>query len=178
MIRLYDDLAARLGSAAPAVVPTLARLVFAGVLLVYFLNSGWGKIGTGLLSPDIGAFYQIFPKQVAAANGDLSQFGVFPRLIILAGTIGEIVLPLLIVFGLLTRLAALGMIGFVAIQTATDISGHGTDATTIGRWFDTYSDALIADQRAFWLLALVTLVLMGAGPLSIDRLIRGRSTPV
>ncbi|MEO8530934.1 MAG: DoxX family protein [Deltaproteobacteria bacterium] len=178
MIKLYDDVAARLAALGPAWIPTLARLVFAGVLLMYFVNSGWGKIGTGLLSPDIGAFYQIFPKQVAAANGDLSTFGLFPRLIILAGTIGEILLPILIVVGLLTRLAALGMIGFVAIQTATDIWGHGTDATTIGAWFDTYSDSLIADQRAFWVLTLVTLVMMGAGPLSLDQIIRGRSTRV
>ena len=160
----------RLDELAFGVVPTLTRFVFAAVLLVYFLNSGWGKIGSGLLEPDIGAFYQIFPKMTAGYGGDLSQFGPFPRLVILAGTVAEIVLPILIVVGLLTRLAALGMIGFVIVQSATDIWGHDADATTIGTWFDRASDSLVADQRAFWLLALITLVMMGAGPLSFDRM--------
>jgi putative oxidoreductase len=171
MIALYLRVLDRLNGFAPALIPALARLVFAGVLLVYFLNSGWGKIGTGLLEPDIGAFYQIFPKATAAYGGDLSQFGLLPRLMILAGTLAEIVLPVLIVIGLLTRLAAVGMIGFVVVQSATDIWGHGTDAATIGTWFDRASDSLLADQRAFWMLALMTLVMMGAGPLSLDRLI-------
>ena len=84
-------------------------------------------------------------------------------------------LPLLIVVGLLTRLAALGMIGFVIVQSATDIVGHGAWANgTFGAWFDRASAALIADQRAFWLLALAILVLKGAGPLSLDRIIFGR----
>jgi uncharacterized membrane protein YphA (DoxX/SURF4 family) len=34
---------------------------------------------------------------------------------------------------------------------------------------------VIADQRAFWLLGLLLLVMLGAGPLSIDRLLRPRS---
>ena len=73
--------------------------------------------------------------------------------------------------GLFTRLAALGMIGFTIVQSLTDIVGHHADAATVGRWFDRASDALIMDQRAFWLMLLVTLVLMGAGPLSLDRLL-------
>ena len=84
-------------------------------------------------------------------------------------------MPLLIVLGLLTRLAALGMIGFVLLQSLTDIVGHGADAATVGAWFDRASDALILDQRAFWLLALLVLVLNGAGPLSLDRLLFARS---
>lgn len=169
-----DAASARADAMAPQILPLLTRLVFAGVLLVYFLSSGWSKIGTGPLSPDIGAFYQIFPGLVAAADGNLDVIGILPRLVILAGTIAEIVLPVLIVVGLFTRLAALGMIGFIVVQSLTDIYGHGSDAATIGTWFDRASDALILDQRAFWVLALVGLVLQGGGALSLDRLARNR----
>ncbi len=41
---------------------------------------------------------------------------------------------------LLTRLAALGMIGFVLVQSLTDSLGHKADA---GAWFDRASDAVI-----------------------------------
>ena len=85
----------------------------------------------------------------------------------LAGGYAEFILPALIVLGLFTRAAALGMAGFVVVQSLTDIFGHGVAA---GAWFDRASDALILDQRAFWMLLLVVLVLKGAGPLSIDRL--------
>ena len=73
----------------------------------------------------------------------------------------------LIVLGLFTRLAALGMVGFVVVQSLTDIFGHGAAR---GRWFDRASDALILDQRAFWLLLFACADQKGAGPLSADRL--------
>jgi putative oxidoreductase len=63
------------------------------------------------------------------------------------------------------------MIGFVLVQSLTDIWGHGAAA---GAWFDRASDALSLDQRALWVLLLVVLVLKGAGPLSADRLLRPR----
>ncbi len=49
------------------------------------------------------------------------------------------------------------MIGFIVVQSVTNIFGHDLAAT---------SGALILDQRAFWVL---TLVAIGAGPLSPDR---------
>ena len=62
------------------------------------------------------------------------------------------------------------MIGFVALQSTTDIFGHGRyDA--LGRWFDRIPDAAILDQRSLWLLLLVTLLIKGAGPLSLDKLL-------
>ena len=60
------------------------------------------------------------------------------------------------------------MIGFVLVQSLTDIFGHGAAA---GAWFDRASDAVILDQRAFWVFLLAVLVLKGAGPLSADRLL-------
>jgi putative oxidoreductase len=97
---------------------------------------------------------------------DPSGLSVWNWLVALAGGYAEFLLPALIVLGLLTRLAALGMAGFVLVQSLTDIFGHGAAA---GAWFDRASDALILDQRALWLLLLAVLLCKGAGPLSADR---------
>lgn len=159
-----------------AILPILARLVFAGVLLVYYWNSGLTKLGDGVfgfLQPSSGAYVQIFPKAMEAAGYDTAQLTIFHWAVVTGGTIAEFVLPILIVIGLFTRLAALGMIGFVVVQSLTDLYGHGGIAHegTLGAWFDRMSDALILDQRAFWVLCLMILVLKGAGALSVDRLI-------
>jgi putative oxidoreductase len=163
------------------VLPLLARLVFAGVLLVYYWNSGLTKLGDGVLgvfNPSLGAYAQIFPKQMEAVGYDVSQLGLFHWAVVVAGTVAEFVLPLLILIGLLTRLSALGMIGFIVVQSLTDLFGHGaiSDPAAFGAWFDRASDALILDQRAFWVLGLLILVFKGAGALSVDRLLF-RSAP-
>ena len=155
-------------------IPTLARFAFAAVLLMYFWASAATTLGDGIFGifvPSTGAYAQIFPQKAEAVLYDPGQFSIVEKLMILAGTWAEFLLPLLIVIGLFTRLAALGMIGFVTVQSLTDIHGHHADATTIGAWFDRASDSLIMDQRALWMLLLITLVLKGAGPLSVDRLI-------
>jgi putative oxidoreductase len=159
---------------APWLIPTLARLVFAGVLLAYFWAAALTKLGDGalgVLSPAAGAYFQIFPRTAEALGYDVSQFGALHQAVAVVATCAEFLLPALIVLGLFTRLAALGMIGFVAVQSLVDIFGHGLGADDIGRWFDRAPDSLIADQRAFWLLALAVLVLRGAGPLSLDNLL-------
>ena len=169
MPRLRDTLEAL---AAP-VLTTSARLVFAGVLLVYYWASGMTKLGDGIfgfLSPSAGAYAQIFPAATEAVTYDISQLSWFHWAVVTAGTWAEFLLPLLLVLGLLTRLAALGMIGFIVVQSVVDVLGHGATAA-LGAWFDRPSDALILDQRAFWVLALMVLVFKGAGPLSLDRLL-------
>lgn len=174
----------RLGTAldglAPAILPTLARLTFLGVLLVYYWNSAGTKLGDGLFGifqPSFGAYAQIFPKTMEALSYDVSQLGFFHWAVVFAGTVAEYILPLLIVVGLLTRLAALGMIGFVFVQSWVDINGHGLAAADIGAWFDGNASALILDQRAFWVLALLILVLRGAGPISLDKWLIKPATP-
>lgn len=150
-------------------LPTAARLVFAAVLFGYF----WASAGTkleGVFTPSVGSYAQIFPKAFEAAGYDVSQLGLWHKLVVLAGAWAEYLLPVLIVLGLFTRLAALGMAGFVVVQSLTDIMGHGAAA---GAWFDRASDALIADQRAFWMLLFLVLIVKGAGPLSADRLLAG-----
>ena len=155
-------------------LPSLARLVFAGVLLVYFLNSARSKFGEGIfgfINPSPGAYAQIFPKTAEEYGYVVSQFSFVHDLIVIAGSLSEYVLPLMIVVGLFTRLAAFGMVGFVVVQSVVDIYGHGTESETIGTWFDGYSNSLIADQRSFWVFLLICLILKGAGPISIDRLL-------
>lgn len=152
-------------------VPTLARFLFAAVLFVYFINAGLTKVGDGLFGifqPSAGAYAQIFPKAFEAAGYDTSALGMFHYLVVVSGTLAEFILPVLIVIGLMTRLAALGMIGFIVIQSLTDVYGHGQTAE-IGGWFDRFPDAILLDQRAMWVFLLIVLVIKGAGPLSFDR---------
>ena len=176
LLEPYHALTHRL-DAQDWLIPTLARLVFAGVLLVYYLNSGVTKLGDGLLgvlSPSAGAYAQIFPRAFEAVGYDTAALGWLHWLVVVAGTVAEFVLPVLIVLGFLTRLAALGMIGFVLLQSLTDVYGHG-QASALGSWFDRFSDGSILDQRAFWIFLLLVLVIKGAGPLSLDRLLSART---
>ncbi|MCG7494421.1 DoxX family protein [Thalassobius sp. Cn5-15] len=159
---------------------TFGRFLFAATLLGYFWASATTKLGDGffgLFSPSTGAYAQIFPKAFEAAGYDVSQFGVFHWAVVMAGTYAEFILPLLIVLGLFTRLAAVGMIGFVAVQSLTDLYGHGgiEHIETLGKWFDRLPDGVILDQRGFWFLLLLTLVIKGAGPLSLDRILSGKA---
>lgn len=182
LIRLHSNLTATLERAADPLLPLLARLTFAATLLVYYWASGLTKLGDGVLglfSPSTGAYAQIFPRQLEAVSYDASQLSPLHSLVVLAGTWAEFVLPALILVGLLTRLAALGMIGFVLIQSLTDIYGHGLiDAATIGAWFDRMPDGVILDQRLLWVFLLSVLALKGAGALSLDAVLRRRMVPI
>jgi putative oxidoreductase len=169
--RIFDPL-----SRADGLLALLARVVFAGVLLMYFWVAGMTKLGDGglfgLFDPALGAYAQIFPRAMEAVSYDVTQLGAWQYAVVVAGTVAEFLLPALIVLGLLTRLAALGMIGFVTVQSLTDIYGHGaSDAETLGRWFDRMPDAAILDQRALWVLLLLVLVVKGGGWLSLDRML-------
>ena len=170
----YDEVTDRLGR-VDWLLPTLARFLFAAILLVYYLNSGLTKLGdgvAGLWTPSLGAYAQIWPRAFEAAGYDVSAMTTFQYLVVLAGTWAEFILPVLIVLGLLTRLAALGMIGFVVVQSLTDVYGLGL-TEEVGAWFDRLPDAIILDQRALWVFLLIVLIVKGAGPLSLDRLLAG-----
>lgn len=159
----------------------LARFVFAAVLFMYFFNSALTKIGDGLsgiLTITDNAYFQILPKVVEQYGFDVSQVPFFPyHLIVMLGTYGEFLLPILIVVGLFTRIAALGMIIFVVVQSYVDIAFHGVDEKTIGAWFDRFSDATILDQRAVWIFLLLYLVIRGAGKISLDHVLFARGRP-
>jgi len=105
---------------APALLPTLARFVFVAALFGYYWTSGLTKIGDGLpgfLNISSGAYIQIVPRAFDAVGYDPSALGLLPRMVVLFGTWAEFILPVLLLIGLFTRLAALGMVGFVAVQT-------------------------------------------------------------
>ena len=169
----------------------LARLVFAAVLFGYYWNSALTKIGDGLFGVFLisdGAYMQILPAQMEAAGYDASAIPLLPwGLIVAAGTYAEFILPVLIVAGLMTRLAALGMIGFILVQSYVDIVFHHVDAATIGALFDRLPTAVILDQRALWVFLLAYLVVKGAGVVSVDGVVgrmllepaasSGRGTP-
>lgn len=176
MLQSFNRLGATLNTIGDGLLPFLARFVFAAVLFMYFIKSGLTKLGDGIfgfLSPSLGAYAQMFPKAMEAAGYDASSLSAFHKLVAIAGTTAEFVLPVLIIIGLFSRLAALGMIGFVFVQSLTDLYGHGgiEHEATLGAWFDKASDALILDQRAFWVLGLLVIVFKGGGWLSLDRLI-------
>lgn len=173
---LHNSIFSAIERSMSGLVPLFARLVFSVTLLGYFWASAMTKLGDGVMGifvPSTGAYAQIFPKQMEAVVYDVSQLSVFHWLVVVAGTWAEFILPLLIVIGLFTRLAAIGMIGFVAVQSLTDLYGHGgiEHAETLGAWFDRVPDSVILDQRAFWMLIFVTLVIKGAGAVSVDRIL-------
>lgn len=170
MIALHNRLASALS--VDAALPLLARFTFAAVLLMYFLKAGITKLGDGVfgfLNPSDGAYIQVFPKAVEAVGYDTSQLGAFHWLVVVAGTWAEFILPVLIVIGLFTRLASLGMIGFVFVQSLVDINGHGVGGKDLGAWFDKASGALILDQRTLWVFLFLVLIIKGGGLLSVDR---------
>ncbi len=155
-------------------LPTLARVIFLGVLFVPYWRSGLTKFGDGLagllvLSP--GAYVQIFPQAMEAVGYNQSELSLVHHLIVFVGSYAEILIPLMIILGLATQLAALGMIGFIVVQSWVDIYGHGLSGDTVGTWFDNKADSIIFDQRAFWIFLLVFLVVKGAGRFSLDTMI-------
>lgn len=180
LVNLYLRLVHRLEyGLAPILMPSAARFAFAALFAVYFWNSAVTKLGgsiSGLWTPSFNAFAQIFPKGAEAAGYDIAAATTFQKLVILAGTWAEFVLPILLIIGLFTRLAALGMIGFVIVQTLTDLYGHNliNDEKGLGAWFDGDPGSLIMDQRLLWIMLLLILVFRGAGPISIDQLVKRR----
>ena len=152
-----------------------ARLVFSSVLLMFFINSALTKVGSGFpgfLIPQFNAYAQILPSVAEAAGYDASKIAFFPWGIIVAlGTYAEFILPVLILLGLFTRLASVGMIGFIAVMTIVDVVEHKVDAKTVGVLFDRIQDSVIADQRLLWLLPLFVLIVIGPGKVSLDYLL-------
>ncbi len=167
LISFHNSILGRLDRSSEMLTPTLARLVFAAVLLVYYWNSAMLKIDGSIFTPSAGAFGQIFPKAAEAVLYDVTQMNIFQRIVIFLGTVAEFVLPALIVIGLLTRLSALAMIAFIWVQTLVDVTGHGV---ALGGLFD--NAVTLMDQRTMWTFLLLVLVINGAGPLSADRVLR------
>lgn len=182
LITLHTAVFDRIERLEPAILPTLARFIFAAVLFIYYWNSAVLKLGDGgigsLFAPNANMFGQMLPRAAEAVLWDITQATAGQKAIMLAGTWGEFILPVLLVLGLLTRYAAIGMIGFIAVQSWVDLFGHGgiDSAETLGAWFDNLPDGIILDQRAFWIFLLLYLVFRGAGPVSLDALLSRRAS--
>lgn len=182
LISFYDSLMAWVEKIGDLLTPHLARFTIAATLLVYFWKSAALKTGDGLFGifeVTSGGFGQIFPKQAEAVLWDVTQMTAFQKFVVISGTWAEFILPLMIAIGLFTRFAAIGMIGFIVVQSLTDLFGHGGFAhvETLGRWFDKAPDSAILDQRLFWCFVLVMLVIKGGGALSVDTLLRKKFAP-
>lgn len=153
-----------------------ARFSFASVLGYFYLNSGFQKFGEGFfgfLSPSIGAFAAIIPPVIEQVEYDVDAIAFFPwHLIVIIGTLSEVLLPILIAIGLFTRMAALGMIIFIAVHSYVDVAFHGLEPKFVGAMFDQTPIALIFDQRLLWIFVLSVLVVRGGGMLSIDHLLK------
>ena len=155
-----------------------ARFAFASLLLFYYLNSGWNKLGEGLfgfLNPSSGAYASILPPVFESYGYDVEAIPFFPwDIVVLLGTWTEILLPILIVIGLFSRIAALGMMFFVIVQSYVDIAFHGLEGKFVGSMFDRLPDAIIFDQRMLWIFVLLMIVVNGPGKLSLDYLLGRR----
>ena len=171
VISLYLLIDKTLSRVLPPILPLLARGIFAATLLIFFLNSAWTKLGSNPFSPSIGAYAQILPQKAAMLNYNPASFSWLDWLIVMAGTYGEIILPLLIVMGLMTRLAAIAMVGFVFVMTYVDITGHQVMS---GMIFDRHINGII-DQRLFWICLLIVVAALGAGRFSLDYLLCRKS---
>ena len=158
-----------------------ARFVFLAVLFNYFFHSAKTKVGelpAGFFTIQDAAYFQIIPPVVERFGYDASQVPFWPyKLIVYAGTYAEFILPVLLLLGLLTRISAVGMIIFIAVQTYVDIAIHKVDEKTIGEWFDRLADAAIMDQRMLWLFLFFYLAIYGAGKLSLDYFITRERLP-
>ena len=169
-----------LGRVGDWFLPTLGRFIFAATLFFYFYNSAMVKLGdaglSGLLTPTAGMFAQMLPAAAEAVSYDVDQATAIQKAIMLAGTAGEIILPVLIIIGFFTRFAAIGMVIFIGVLTYVDLYGHGgiSDPSILGAWFDTDTTSIVMDQRVYWVFLSLYLFFRGAGPLSIDRLFRGK----
>ncbi|MGD1887142.1 MAG: DoxX family protein [Cohaesibacteraceae bacterium] len=167
--RFYLSIVNGLERATSAWLPGLAaRFVFAAVLFGYYWNAAQTKLDGGLFTLSFGAYAQIVPPVVEAAGYDPSQIAFPWTLLVYAGTYAEFVLPVLVVIGLFGRLAALGMVGFIFVQSYVDLAFHGVTAEIAGTWCDRFPDAIIYDQRLLWLFPLIYLVLKGPGLISVD----------
>lgn len=158
-----------------------ARFIFLAVLCFYYLNSASLKVEEGFVgffTPSFSAYIQILSESTLTAyDFEAENLPFFLKLIVYLGTYMEFLLPILIVLGLFSRLAALGMIAFVIVQSFVDYAFHEVDPQTFGAWFDTDSASLILDQRLLWVFLLTVIVIKGGGALSLDNLLSRQFAP-
>jgi len=86
--------------------------------------------------------------------------------------LAEAVLPVLLVLGLATRIAAVGMIGLIAMTAMIDIFARDAPPEVIGALFDASPYDPISDLRLLWITVLAVPAVLGGGGLSLDPFLR------
>ena len=153
----------------------LARITFLAVLALYYWNSALTKVGESFFTVSDSAYFQILGEEgMMAYDFDTANIPFTIDATVFLGTYMEFVLPALIIIGLSTRIASIGMVIFIAVQTWVDIFVHKVDAETIGALFDRHATGLVLDQRTLWVFLLSVLILKGAGAISLDHLLWSR----
>jgi len=148
VVALWQRAEAGLG-AVPAALPLLALRV---ALAIPFWRSGLTK-WDGFLNLSTGARYLFEQEFKLHIFGQAFAYPAPLTMAFLAG-LGEIILPVLLILGLGTRLAALGILGMTIIIQLT------------------VPDGLINFHLPWFAMALALLV-YGGGALSADRLLGG-----
>lgn len=157
-----------------------SRVVFAAVLLPWFLIGGLSKIGglslsigptIGDLPLSLGAYYAWLPGMLDTSVAGVPDFSLVQQVFVGLMVIMEVLLPVLIVTGWRTRGAAvllvLHQIAFVILNQPVAEMGAAFDASP----FD-----MMPDQLLLWAMLLAPLALFGAGPVSVDAAL-GRVRP-
>lgn len=175
-----SEMSANRAIAPPWILSALgfqARLVFAAVLCPYFLISAASKFGGSDLSmgPDVagtflslGAFYSLAPGQMDVAGGDPAMLPMANWVAVHGLVLAEALLPMLLVIGLATRFAAIGLVGLVITTSVIDIFDHSAPPEVVGGLFDASPYDQILDLRLLWIMLLSVPAVLGGGWLSLD----------
>ena len=151
MLKLIDQAEGLLTKLLPA---SLASLILRFALAVPFFKSGLTKWDGFLQISDT-------PELLFTEEFKLHLFGAvidypFPKLMAWGSSLGEIILPVLLVFGLGTRLAALGLLLMTALIQLTIPDG----------W---------ANFHLPWAAMAIAIIVIGPGKFSLDWLLRKRA---
>ena len=147
LVQRYDSLTVTLASRVPdGLLLAFVRVVLAGI----FWRSGETKVEAGTWFQVTETTYELFRTEYAGVP-------LPPEFAALAATAAEHIFPALLVAGLFTRFAALGLLGMtLTIQVFVYPEA----------WWPVHS---------LWAALALVLVLRGAGWLSLDALlVRGR----
>lgn len=133
--------------------PSLPLFALRLALAIPFLKSGLTK-WDGFLHLSAGAHY-LFEEEFRLhfLGGEFPY--PFPTAVAFGAGLAEILLPILLVLGLATRFAALGLLGMTAIIQLTVPEG----------WINFHLP---------WAAMALSLVVFGGGRLGLDRLVAGR----
>ena len=144
---------ARLEALLAAIPQSLPLLALRVALAIPFFKSGMTK-WDGFLQLSGGAVYLFTQEFKLHVFGSEIPYP-FPLTMATLSGIGEIVLPILLVLGLGTRFAAIGILAMTAVIQLTVPEG----------W---------ANFHLPWAAMALTLVVFGAGRIALDPLIFGR----